>query len=298
MSSIGLLSQLRNEFHEGLVTHLLVIDSYKPKSGRNKGISLPSASNADASNEASRFIANHIANALGAKSGNKLPGQTSGNQFEFHVANYLSKSFGTLGHIRPGEWNISVSSSRSGTEISAFEQFEHVGILREKSEKDIILKASLGNDYEISPDIVMSRSRLDDEAINMNDFIVDENSSTRSSIRSNTGKTRILHASISCKWTMRSDRAQNARSESLNLIRNRKGRAPHIVAVAAEPTPSRLSSIALGTGDLDCVYHFALYELQNAVKALGQSEAEDLLAIMVEGRRLKDISDLPLDLAL
>lgn len=64
MSSIGLLSQLRNEFHEGLVTHLLVIDSYKPKSGRNKGISLPSASNADASNEASRFIANHIANAL------------------------------------------------------------------------------------------------------------------------------------------------------------------------------------------------------------------------------------------
>jgi NgoMIV restriction enzyme len=97
---------------------------------------------------------------------------------------------------------------------------------------------------------------------------------------------------------MRSDRAQNARSEALNLIRNRKGRTPHIVAVAAEPTPSRLSSIALGTGDLDCVYHFALYELQNAIKALGQSEAEDLLAIMVEGRRLKDISDLPLDLAL
>jgi NgoMIV restriction enzyme len=132
MSSIGLLSQLRNEFHKGLTERLLVIDSYRPKSGRNKGVPLPSASNADGSNESSRFIANHIANALGAKPGNKLPGQSSGNQFEIHVANYLSKSFSNLPHIRPGDWEISVSSSRSGTEISAYEQYEHVGILREK----------------------------------------------------------------------------------------------------------------------------------------------------------------------
>lgn len=31
------------------------------------------------------------------------------------------------------------------------------------------------------------------------------------------------HASISAKFTMRSDRAQNSRTEALNLIRNRKG---------------------------------------------------------------------------
>src|ERR1035438_2137764 len=72
------------------------------------------------------------------------------------------------------------------------------------------------------------------------------------------GGLPILHASISCKWTIRSDRVQNARSEALNLIRNRKGRLPHVVVVTGEPLPSRLSAIALGTGDIDCVYHFAL----------------------------------------
>jgi len=36
-------------------------------------------------------------------------------------------------------------------------------------------------------------------------------------------ETLILHASISCKWTIRSDRSQNTRTEALNLIRNRRG---------------------------------------------------------------------------
>ncbi len=106
-----------------------------------------------------------------------------------------------------------------------------------------------------------------------------------------------MHASISTKWTLRSDRAQNARSEALNLIRNRKGRTPHIVVVTAEPTPSRLSSIALGTGDIDCVYHFALPELSAAVDQSGNDEAINMLHIMIQGKRLKDIGDLPLDLS-
>lgn len=108
----------------------------------------------------------------------------------------------------------------------------------------------------------------------------------------------MLHAVISCKWTMRSDRAQNARSEALNLIRNRKGRAPHIAVVTAEPLPSRISSLALGTGDIDCVYHFALNELVAAVSDLGSDDSRELLQIMIEGQRLKDISDLPLDLTI
>lgn len=126
---------------------------------------------------------------------------------------------------------------------------------------------------------------------------MDQSVSLNADLRALPGHEPILHASISTKWTLRSDRAQNARSEALNLIRNRKGRQPHIVVVTGEPTPSRLSSLALGTGDIDCVYHFALYELQEAVADLGNSEAEDLLAMMVDGKRLKDISDLPLDLS-
>lgn len=46
------------------------------------------------------------------------------------------------------------------------------------------------------------------------------------------------------------------------------------------------------------MYHFALYELQATVKALGMGDAVDLLDVMVKGKRLKDISDLPLDLAI
>lgn len=106
----------------------------------------------------------------------------------------------------------------------------------------------------------------------------------------------ILHASISCKWTLRSDRAQNARSEGLNLVRNRKGRLPHIVVITGEPTPNRIASIALGTGDIDQVYHFALYELLDTVKELGMNDAEDSINTMIQGKRLRDISDLPLDL--
>ena len=97
---------------------------------------------------------------------------------------------------------------------------------------------------------------------------------------------------------MRSDRAQNTRSEALNLIRNRKGRAPHIVAVTGEPTPSRIASIALGTGDIDCVYHFALPELERAIERCDNDEAKTMLEILIQGDRLRDIADLPLDLIL
>jgi len=128
-------------------------------------------------------------------------------------------------------------------------------------------------------------------------MLVSDQVATGADLRAGDNKSPILHASISTKWTLRSDRAQNARSEALNLIRNRKGRQPHIVVVTGEPTPSRLASLALGTGDIDCVYHFALNELQESVAELHNSEATDLLGIMVQGKRLKDISDLPLDLA-
>ena len=70
------------------------------------------------------------------------------------------------------------------------------------------------------------------------------------------------------------------------------------MVVTGEPLPSRLSSLALGTGDIDCVYHFALYELIDAVKDTGAEDSVEILKILVEGKRLRDISDLPLDLAI
>lgn len=138
---------------------------------------------------------------------------------------------------------------------------------------------------------------FEDDEINQNQCIVDNDVSKMADIRKVNGGKPLLHASVSAKYTMRSDRAQNSRTEALNLIRNRKGHLPHIVVVTAEPMPNRLASLALGTGDIDCVYHFALYELLRAVKEVGSEDAIELLDTLVSGKRLKDISDLPLDLA-
>lgn len=81
---------------------------------------------------------------------------------------------------------------------------------------------------------------------------------------------------------------------AVNLIRNRKGNLPHIMAVTAEPLPMRIASLALGTGDLDCVYHFALDELREVCETLPRGEDQlEMLETMIQGNRLRDISDLP-----
>ena len=68
--------------------------------------------------------------------------------------------------------------------------------------------------------------------------------------------------------------------------------------VTAEPTPNRIASIALGTGEIDCVYHFALDELVLTLSNQNREESIELINTMISGKRLKDISDLPLDLAI
>ena len=161
---------------------------------------------------------------------------------------------------------------------------------------DAKLQTIMGNDYIVAPDVVIYRELVSDAEINKNEIVVDDKTCKQADIRESNGGKPILHASISAKWTMRSDRAQNSRTEALGLIRNRKGKLPHIVVVTGEPLPSRLASLAMGTGDIDCMYHFALYELLEAVKETGAEDAIEMLNSLVEGKRLKDISDLPLDL--
>lgn len=85
---------------------------------------------------------------------------------------------------------------------------------------------------------------------------------------------------------------------ALNLIRNRKRKVPPIVVVTMEPLPTRPASIAMGTGDIDCAYDGALYELVIAADEVGNGDQTDMLRTLVSGRRLRDISDLPFDLAL
>ena len=71
-----------------------------------------------------------------------------------------------------------------------------------------------------------------------------------------------------------------------------------MLAVTAEPLPTRIAALSLGTGDLDCVYHFALPELKKTIEKIDNQDQLDMLNTMIEGRRLRDISDLPFDLAI
>ena len=255
------------------------------------------ATNADKDNAASVDIAKGIADRLLARTDERIAGQSSGTAFEEITMQFINATFPKLQHIRPGKWEIKKLGNRSRVKTSAFAQYEHLAYLTELTKANKKLSAMIGNDYMVAPDIVVYRDLCTDEEINKPMWVVDDEICKMADIRKSNGGKAILHASISAKWTMRSDRAQNSRTEALNLIRNRKGHLPHIVVVTGEPLPSRISSLALGTGDIDCVYHFALYELIEAVHDLGREDVIETLNTLVEGKRLKDISDLPLDLS-
>ncbi len=279
------ITKLRRDYHKEICQRILGLRSGVPNF-------------ADVGSKTSRILALGIVERIGFQLCQHPPvGQTVGTVFAEMTMDYLNKSFQLLQHIRPGKWIFSASQASIG--IAAFDQYEHLALLEDalKAHKD--LAAALGGDYIITPDIVIGREPLSDSEINKTkDRLGKGPISTLTPLRRDnypSGKP-ILHASISCKWTIRSDRSQNTRTEALNLIRNRKGKTPHISCVTAEPMPTRLASLAMGTGDIDCVYHMALPELTSSVKASGNEDQGDMLDTLITGKRLRDISDLPFDL--
>ncbi len=283
----ALVTDERAFFHRELVEREIVTVD-------NKGI----ASIADSDQRTSRLIAGAIAQAIGAHTRQpKRPGQQAGAMFESAVADFLTATFPELGTLRPGDWEVvNVGSKRAEYYLSRFEPYRHLEYLATAIEATPELQASLGNSYSVSPDVLVTRAPEPDSVINRDTELVDNQSADRTVVREANQSARIVHAVVSCKLTLRSDRAQNARSEALSVIRNRKGRSPHMVVVTLEPTPSRLASLALGTGDIDMVYHAALPELIDGVEKSNNDEAQSMLNSLLEGERLRDIADLPLDL--
>jgi hypothetical protein len=281
--------ELRREYHKQICEKIIRITRSK-KCGDYPNF-------CDGSSKASVKIAYGILEQLKyVPAGEPVFEQTVGDLFEAATKEFLSKAFALLQHVRPGNWIYSTEQ----TDISRFDQYEHLAYLAKLITTDKTLAPALGGDYIVTPDIIVARIPITDAEINQKGAIINEgevaNLTPLRMINREPGFP-ILHASISCKWTIRSDRSQNTRTEALNLIRNRKGNLPHVVAVTAEPLPTRIASLALGTGDLDCVYHFALNELMGTIQSIENEDQMDMLKTMVEGRRLRDISDLPFDLA-
>ncbi|MDQ3151066.1 MAG: restriction endonuclease [Actinomycetota bacterium] len=167
-----------------------------------------------------------------------------------------------------------------GGDVSTFAQFTHLNDLQRLLLENPTLRATFAGDYQVQTDV----------------YVGVENSA-------DAHEPPFLHAAISSKWTIRSDRVQNVRHEFATLVRNRRGRAPHLVLVTAEPLPSRLLSIARGTGEVDAVYHLLYDELDVAVETLCGSggrypEQRVAWSEMIEQRRLRPYSALVDDLTL
>jgi NgoMIV restriction enzyme len=216
---------------------------------------------ADGSSKTSTAIASELLGALEIEQEVEHVGQTAGKALEQAVAAALASQL-----PRALKWRPLTVSRRSP--ISEFSQYEHLALVEALIERDetMTLRASIGTDYVIKPDVTVGLDL--------------------------GGEHLFLHAAIPCKWTLRSDRAQNVRHEAVILIRHRRGRLPHITPVTAEPQPTRLASLARGTAEVDAVYHVALDELQAACDAVGNQEQVEVLEELVEHDRLKDFSTL------
>lgn len=225
--------------------------------GRRKG--RPNIS--DKSSPVSVDIATGIFEGLRIDRRSNEAGQTLGSRFEKAVLGWID---GELHSLAPGGgWLIGAGK------ITEFSQYEHLRRVRELIDADDTgtLRAELGTEYLIKPDITVGLK---------------------------TEGVPFLHAAISCKWTIRSDRVQNIRHEGVILTSRRRGRQPHIVTVTTEPLPSRLAAIARGTGEVDCVYHATLKFLQDACPA---GKEADILDELISQDRLRSLDALPVELA-
>lgn len=219
---------------------------------------------ADSDNRPSIRIARELLSSLGVND-DVIGPDDPGSTLEEGVMRWLSTALPLAAPER--SWRV-----HRHRLVTDFAQYAHLLRLQEIIDADSTktLKTEIGSDYLVAPDVTVGLSLADGE---------------------------ILHASVSCKWTIRSDRVQNIRHEAVILTRHRRGRQPHIVGVTAEPLPTRIASIARGTGEVDGIYHVALPALANAVDALGSAEQREVLEELMGQNRLFDLTALARTLA-
>lgn len=216
-------------------------------STKNKLLWAQVPNNADVDNRESLLLSAVMLQAVDdTVAGQRRPPTDPGSRLEEAVRTDLALQ---LAARSPGRsWSV-----RRGALITDYSQYVHLLQLNQLVLTSPTLSVTIGQDYLIKPDVTVGLENV--PTVN--------------------GMT-LLHAAVSCKWTIRSDRVQNIRHENNQMVRHRRGRQPHLVSVTAEPLPSRLASIARGTGEVDAVYHIAYEELHAAVMAsnnVGQQAA-------------------------
>ncbi|WP_327688944.1 NgoMIV family type II restriction endonuclease [Streptomyces tubercidicus] len=218
---------------------------------------------ADSDNEQSIALAGAMLDHLGFNRAltEGLPPKP-GTVLEHRVRDDLSSSLQNLAPSRA--WRLDRKAI-----VTSFAQYSHLRRVDDLVKQSQELRVAIGRDYLIRPDVTVG---LELPAARMH--------------------APFLHAAVSCKWTIRSDRVQNIRHEFIQMIRHRRGRQPHLVAVTAEPMPSRIAAIARGTGEVDAVYHIAFEALAHAVATQGNAQQQDDWNECVEQRRVLPYEEL------
>jgi hypothetical protein len=230
---------------------------------------------ADTNSAVSVALAGAVLDELGVPRGvaSGVENPQSGRPLELAVAGTLQHDLPELDPRR--KWIIDKASHQ----ITEFLQYNHLKKVDQLVKANAELRTTLGTDYLIKPDVVVGLPGR------------------------HPGEPPFLHAAISCKWTIRSDRVQNIRHENNQMIRHRRERLPHLITVTAEPLPSRLAAIARGTGEVDAVYHIAYDALDKAVgslyanKQLSGDQFDAWYEVTDQGR-VRPYSDLAETLAL
>ncbi|MBF0505924.1 MAG: hypothetical protein HQL09_03720 [Nitrospirae bacterium] len=262
-------------------------------------------------------------------------GQSCGTELEKLVRLFIEDTF--IAHLlplRPGTFRI----ERGGKLLEEYDQYRHLKDMNIAIEAihDIRVRNRVRANfasYSVKPDLLLARKRISKDAANSlckgtdeASPLVDKSVANNTVLFQDSGAEDVdlLHGIISVKWTIRSDRAQNARTEGAFSTRERRGRAPHFVVVVGEPRPSRIRSLAMGV-DIDCVYHVCLPELEQVIHGIGSMPEDDKttideaatdeglfankqtssrmteldwLNVLKDLNRLRDISDLPFDLVI
>ncbi len=104
---------------------------------------------------------------------------------------------------------------------------------------------------------------------------------------------------MSCKWSLRTDRAQDCVTQGAKLVAQRRGRMPHFAVVTIEPRPAMLKILGDGSGAVDCVYHVDLPSLTDAWDQLAEKRGQPdtwspyrTFKRLVAQGRLRDYDDL------
>lgn len=224
---------------------------------------------ADSDNSPSCQLSELVIDKLVASSHGAVVSLGTGRPLEKAVAASLEYDLPKLDPSRT--WMFGTGSEK----ISDFLQYKHLEKVDQLVTQYAELRTTLGTDYLIKPDVTVSLPARHE------------------------WEPRFLHAAVSCKWTIRSDRVQNIRHENNQMIRHRRERLPHLVTVTAEPLPTRLAAIARGTGEVDAVYHVAYDALDRAIAEAGflTRDQKDAWEEVTEQGRVRPYSDLAKTLA-